>query len=1023
MSSILNLFSNFNDLTKTKSVTDNVSNYKANTSNSFKNSPASLQGIKFKKYQGKIVNNLEKKIKKTDLIEGFQGLDLKKNGLTEQTNDVLGKNDFASQQQTIANLKTEYQNTLKEYEDLTAKLSGNTTGYINRVNPNNPYLGKVIRFQNGILCYVTQQGVAKWISTPAIQFKIFKEKGINQESVIQTNLPWSPDYENSGAPIPTTPPLISGSRVEDGQSLDNEGSNVFVNSIVNNPINSYIGCYNNLAPSTEILFVPKMSSSNEVNGYVSNASSIYQNNNGFAGPWAAFNQDPNNFWHSEVSASTNYNGSTGEYTGTRENSYLNTSGQQITVKGETLEIYFPGVFTTAPEPILIPLIKYDIQGRQGCCGDPSGRSPNSWLVLGMDDTGWNLVDQRDNQALNFELRTYTISNPKPYKGYMFLTTSCGNPGDRTGNRNCVQIAQWNLYTSSNYVSASTPAMSNIGQMNFEQCQTSALNSGNKYFGLQAVDNNGIGNCMVSNELSGAQIYGTAYNYNMIYLWGSQTNGKNASFATLTNTGSLSVLTNDGQSIFSSDGNNANPGNYLGCYNDCSKGRGLPTILGSGKTYETCQSEAKDGNWKYFGLQFTQPNGTIECWVGNDIGQAMSMGKASNCTVLNGVNVGGSCSNAIYNNESPNSSYFLILQDDGNMCIYRGSSPDDNQGFIWETGTSGKQQTSNPNFAADKGKYGKNFIASGATLAPGEFVGSTVGSSYLIMQSDGNLCLYTTTMSDKCSVSSQAGNKTVGAQDTNALYQIQNMGNKDSIGKLAFIDQNSELHSYPSNNVKYSDAYTEYTGIDSAGYDIPGAAYGGATVEKCQTTCNSNDECAGFAFSNNVCFPKTSGMFPNGSSQINKSTNVYTRNKSPKTLPIGVPGTVTNIDSILYDNYKSGGELGNSYGLSNVTSTQKEQLSQLQSRLNLLTSEINGYTNKFNSGANSLNSQSNKNVEGLGDYLKDFGKTNNKIQNFTTNIENILKDSDITVLQKNYDYLFWSILAAGTVLVTMNIVKK
>ena len=39
------------------------------------------------------------------------------------------------------------------------------------------------------------------------------------------------------------------------------------------------------------------------------------------------------------------------------------------------------------------------------------------------------------------------------------------------------------------------------------------------------------------------------------------------------------------------------------------------------------------------------------------------------------------------------------------------------------------------------------------------------------------------------------------------------------------------------------------------------------------------------------------------------------------------------------------------------------------------------------------------------------------------VDRILDDSDIVVLQKNYDYLFWSILAAGTVLVSMNIVKK
>jgi len=158
-------------------------------------------------------------------------------------------------------------------------------------------------------------------------------------------------------------------------------------------------------------------------------------------------------------------------------------------------------------------------------------------------------------------------------------------------------------------------------------------------------------------------------------------------------------------------------------------------------------------------------------------------------------------------------------------------------------------------------------------------------------------------------------------------------------------------------------------------------------------------------------------------QVNKNVNLYTRNKAPTNPPIGVPGTVVNIDSIMYDNYKNGGNIGKSYGLANATSTQKQQLEQLHSRLNLLTSQINGYTNKFSSGTDSLNSQSSKNIQGLGDYLKNFTETNNNIKNFNAaNVENILNDSDITVLQKNYDYLFWSILATGTVLVTMNIAK-
>jgi hypothetical protein len=40
-----------------------------------------------------------------------------------------------------------------------------------------------------------------------------------------------------------------------------------------------------------------------------------------------------------------------------------------------------------------------------------------------------------------------------------------------------------------------------------------------------------------------------------------------------------------------------------------------------------------------------------------------------------------------------------------------------------------------------------------------------------------------------------------------------------------------------------------------------------------------------------------------------------------------------------------------------------------------------------------------------------------------NITNIVKESDIKVLQENYGYMFWSILAIATVIVTMNIMLK
>jgi hypothetical protein len=92
-------------------------------------------------------------------------------------------------------------------------------------------------------------------------------------------------------------------------------------------------------------------------------------------------------------------------------------------------------------------------------------------------------------------------------------------------------------------------------------------------------------------------------------------------------------------------------------------------------------------------------------------------------------------------------------------------------------------------------------------------------------------------------------------------------------------------------------------------------------------------------------------------------------------------------------------------------------------MNLISSQITDLNTRFGRGTTASENQSKMNVQGLGNYLTSLTKTNKKISNFSLNADNILNDSDIVVLQKNYDYLFWTILAAGTVLVSMNLVRK
>lgn len=42
--------------------------------------------------------------------------------------------------------------------------------------------------------------------------------------------------------------------------------------------------------------------------------------------------------------------------------------------------------------------------------------------------------------------------------------------------------------------------------------------------------------------------------------------------------------------------------------------------------------------------------------------------------------------------SPNGQYYLIMQSDGNLVLYKGSGPNDNQGVVWNTRTYTGQET-------------------------------------------------------------------------------------------------------------------------------------------------------------------------------------------------------------------------------------------------------------------------------------------------------------------------------------------
>jgi len=1048
MTSIENLYSNFND---SKSIIYTSANFNKLERNSQLLTTSLNQGSKFNKYQKRIINQTKpiNNLENNNIKEGFQdsmpnqnssttatssttdysqllnpeinkNLKVSEDGLSAQTNEIISNSDYTTEDvKSIASLKKDYGKTMKEYQDLINKVNEKTNSYFDMINPNNPYLNKTVHFTTGHIAYVTNKGIVKYIPSMEIWDSVDAPK-----QYIQLDIPWLDSYSTAGTPIPTKPPLVSGTFMEKGQRLGYEGSNILVNTLVNNPESKYIGCYNDKAPITEIEFVPVMNKNNDVGRFKTTASSVYKNNNTY-GPWAAFDRNKNTFWHSADSKNTNYDGKTGEYTGTTQ---FQVESQDV--KGEWLQIMLPQEYT---------IVRYEIQGRQGCCGDPNGRTPNSWIVAGWDGSQWFQVDKQENQALSFEMKSYFIKEPKPYIGYIFITTNCGNPGNRDNNRYCVQISQWNLFTTSNYsANANDSAMisdpSLIGYTDYETCKTYAINNGFKYFGMQDGKDDGTANCLVSNDLATSQIYGEGLVFSSQPLWSSETVDKNGITATLNTSGALSVINSESLSIFSTDNSKAQPGNYLGCYGD-SRSRAM-SFLNNGKqqySFEQCQTEAENRGYSYFGLQNSVSGTNAQCAFSNDITQALKYGKAGNCTqISDGTWSGGGWSNSIYNAKEPESSYFLILRDDGDMCIYRGTSPTDNQGYIWRSGTNGKQQQPNSNFAAEKGKYGKNWMGSGSTLAVNEFIGSNDGSIYLIMQTDGNLVLYTSSQTSGCKANSK--DIMTGGSMMNALFEIINSGFKENVGKLAHINENSELKNYESDNIQLSNEYTILKSTDTPGNDIQSGVYGNATIEQCKTTCNDLQDCYGFVFdnNNNVCYPKNNLMYPyNSGSNPNNGTDIYIRGKKPIKEAFTTENenkqtnenNINSIDSVQYQNYNKATGTQQNFNLKNATQLEQTQLKSLEEKLNTLSNQISGWTTDFSSNASAANDQSNKNIKGLSEYLIDLKKNNNEIKTISQNMNSIVNDSDIVILQKNYSYLFWSILAAGTVLISMNVLKK
>lgn len=822
------------------------------------------QGKQFKNYQEKFKANVENQIYGTKSKRVYK----KREGFTNGSGDSNGENDNIDLLQQrderaksvskanqadlnqLTNLQTQYNNLQTQYNGSQKNMNDNSLVSINRTSSKNPYLNKNIRFTTGHVCYVNSLGVVKWIPSTEIWDTL---KNCSDKTYIDVNIPWLSEYGTPGTTIPTNPSLISGTNMVANQACGNEGKNVYVSKLITNPSSSYIGCYNDKPAAIMTNAIPIMNSSNSVNGFASSASSMYQNNNDSWGPWLAFDQNPNTFWHAEDTSSTQYNTATGVYEGTNSISINTINSGILTIKGEYLQVNMPGINTDTVQNIKVT--QYSIAPRL----DNNlflTRSPNTWYLIGFNNGQWYEVDRQVDQKFSSSPRTFNVANPGDYGSYCIIVENIGN-SDQTIYRNCLQIAELNLFVSSDSTfSDADRAMiwntASIGYTSYGECEKYAVNNDFQYFGQQDVQPDGTAACLVSNDYDRTVGYGDASKQvTGSPIWSSNTTGQTYTMQ-VSGLGKMLIYDISTAIVFNSNADDA------GCIN-------WGTLTIDTATYGgNVNSSTYGGNCTTTSV----PIGNVTDKIANDCNIKETCSIPISAAILGdsapwcpkSFDVAYKCGGNPYSrNLNPTEAegqtmildckdyiqttclFFIILQDDGNMCLYKGKDPSDQKEVVWAAGTNGKQKNANPDWEASKGKYGRNYMTNGETLVQDEWIGSNDGSIKLIMQTDGNLVLYTSETKSGCSVKD---NKTYGSSWVNAVYKIDPIGNKSSLGKVSYIDEESRSREYPSSLLSYSNEYQLLNDFDSTGNDIQQFETSNKETG-CIDACNANNDCAGF----------------------------------------------------------------------------------------------------------------------------------------------------------------------------------
>jgi len=325
----------------------------------------------------------------------------------------------------------------------------------------------------------------------------------------------------------------------------------------------------------------------------------------------------------------------------------------------------------------------------------------------------------------------------------------------------------------------------------------------------------------------------------------------------------------------------------------------------------------------------------------------------------------------------------------------------------------------------KGRKYNVFQAGVTTLKTNEIILSPSATCYIIMSESGFL---TITYFVEVSSCSNVNGNTVGlvpidgtqmmGQDESvptmfAVNQIINESYINNLGKKGYVDDNLQLHEYPTNMLP-TYKHSENTSINGTPLTIN--SFTPTSVDQCKVLCDGNSNCNFFNFSNTEPTMNCS-FYSSGNTGYSSNTTLYTKIQPSETNDKTCPfmGTENIISTSDWENYVQGEQISSTTScFTNHNNYLNNNLTNVQNMKNQATNELQKQTNQTNNYLHKWQKTSTDYEKTIKKIKKSHDIINNMngMEGFNTigTVNTMFQDS-IDLQNKNrYRNIFWSFLA-------------